>query len=1019
MKKILLSITLSVIAAFSIAQQRTEADAAAIAKAFMQNNGYEFNITKSVAPAKVRAKKAGEIVPYYIFNDTQKGGFVIVGGQEAMSDILAYSTEECFDMSDLPPVIEKWLEIYSLCAVTAADEPEKSMAEKKAAAKAFAKSNFSKRQNIEPLLGEIKYNQGEPYNRNCPTLTTSNGSTSKALTGCTQTAQAMLMRYWKHPERPMGYKSYTFTRPDATNQYQTLTVDFDEEEPYDWDNILPRYEGHSYTDEQADAIARLMYHCGVANDADYGLSVTLAAISRQGLIDHFGYADDIVIDSYQYYKETSNGDNLFLASLIDEIGQRRPIIAGGWDTSGASHYYIIDGYDINNLLHFNLGWNGSSNGYYEVVPTPKVPYGYNMYIVRNIHPEGRFTPTSPVRKVVVEAALGDFNEQSTNIKSALSMLDRESKYSESLICIVTADCEEEAENHLEGLNNIQGVLVDRCDTVTGTITTSTVAEAYNTRFNTDAPASIDIDAMFHADNTMKVSVASLFPKDINNADYRYVFVYTEDNVKIGGITYNYFARGTFPDNKGFENSLPANIEGDKEYIFEEVIPLPLEIGNINNVTLTAMMIDAKSGAIVNANTLDLKQVNEWRKKQMPAFFKDGKVVSSGTTVETYDFDTERKRMYVPVQINTPLYEPMEIELTAEVDELGKNAEVQLGETAGATSVIYSLAPHTVDSTMTLYLNITDEFKSSNSSVKLIVNYQNKVITEQTVKFNFIETAKDPEAFTVRVAGTLEELIPEEMADTLTTLTVTGRLCGQDFAFIRNSATIKTIDLSGASIVKGPGVYYSNLTTTDNIIGVRMFHKVVAERVVLPETATKIDNYAFYQSTNITDVVIGKNVKTIGNYAFGGCKALDRITIPASVESIGRYALKDCPLKYFICESETPFTLSTNPFDSGALANITLVVPTEAAIETYKATNVWSTFGNIISYEKYLTNISPATEDIAIAVKNGSVKIDAETEVAIYTITGKLVAKGKGGEYTLPAGCYIVKAGNKAMKVRVD
>ena len=70
------------VAIFATAQQRSQADAAAIAKAFMQSNGYDFSITKSTTPAKVRAKKAGEIVPYYIFNDTQKGGFVIVGGHQ-------------------------------------------------------------------------------------------------------------------------------------------------------------------------------------------------------------------------------------------------------------------------------------------------------------------------------------------------------------------------------------------------------------------------------------------------------------------------------------------------------------------------------------------------------------------------------------------------------------------------------------------------------------------------------------------------------------------------------------------------------------------------------------------------------------------------------------------------------------------------------------------------------------------------------------------------------------------------
>ena len=46
-----------------------------------------------------------------------------------------------------------------------------------------------------------------------------------------------------------------------------------------------------------------MYHCGVANDAEYGLSVTNAAINYNGMVKYFGYSSDIVVDSYLYYKE--------------------------------------------------------------------------------------------------------------------------------------------------------------------------------------------------------------------------------------------------------------------------------------------------------------------------------------------------------------------------------------------------------------------------------------------------------------------------------------------------------------------------------------------------------------------------------------------------------------------------------------------------------------------------------------------------------------------------------------------
>lgn len=997
MKKLLLSIALLSTAIFSIAQQRTEAEAAEIAKAFMQNNGYSFNITKSMAPAKMRAKKAGEIVPYYIFNDTQKGGFVIVGGQEAMSDILAYSNEDCFDPTNIPPAAAGWLEVYTQCAITAADNPEKSMAEKKAAAKAFAKSNFSQRQNVEPLLGEIKYNQGAPYNIACPMLETSYGGKSHALTGCTQTAQAMIMRYWKYPNRPRGYKAYTSYRPDVSGQYVNLEVNFDDAEPYDWDNILPRYEGHSYTEEQANAIAILMYHCGVANDAEYGISITNAAISHQGFVDYFGYASDIVIDSYTYYKNKANGDNEFRASLINEISQRRPILAGGWNAEyNGGHYYVIDGYDINNLLHFNLGWNGSSNGYYEVVPVPQVPYGYNMYVCRHIHPEGRLTPTSPVRKVVIEAGLGQFNEQSANIISTLKSLNSDSKYGESLICITTANNEKEAVNYLEGLNSIQGILIDRNDTVTSKISTSSVEQVYKKRINTDAPANIDIDAVFTAEDSIKVSVASLFSNSIENANYRYQFVYTEDNVKIDGTTYNSIARGAYPNSKGYENSVPAKVEEDKEYIFEQVIPIPTTINDINATTLIALMIDATSGEVVNANTLDLKQINTWRQKQMPSFYNNGKLLASGTTIETSSYDDKNKRMYFPVKLNNPLHEPMEIELIAEDIDLGENVEVQLGENAGETAVVYNLAPLAVDSTMILYLNINNEYISSESTIKLSVIYNDKVVTEQIVDFKFIETIEGVNSFTVRTAGTLKELVPETSIDTITTITIAGFLSGRDMAFLRENITADIIDLSRANIVNSSEIYYGTNTTEKDIVGTRMFFKVNASKITLPETVTKINTYAFYNSTNLKNVIIGENVTFIGNYAFKGC-----------------------PLECVICKRETPATISTNVFDNGIPANATLVVPTEAAVEIYKNTNIWKKFGNIISYDRYITNISTIAENAAISVKDGRIIVSDDTEVAIYTIAGKLMAKGNNGEYTLPTGTYIVKIGNKAIKVSIS
>jgi hypothetical protein len=185
--------------------------------------------------------------------------------------------------------------------------------------------------------------------------------------------------------------------------------------------------------------------------------------------------------------------------------------------------------------------------------------------------------------------------------------------------------------------------------------------------------------------------------------------------------------------------------------------------------------------------------------------------------------------------------------------------------------------------MMLFLNISDEYKSSKSSIKLTVSYKGKSIATQTVNFDFIESIEGINAFTIRTAGSLGELVPASIIDTLTTISVGGRLSGKDIAFLRDSLSAKVIDLSRASIVAGPDAYYNDYTAENDIIGIRMFIKATTEQIILPATAKKIDNYAFHQCASLTNVVIGENVTAISNYAFNGCKSLAKVRIPASVQ----------------------------------------------------------------------------------------------------------------------------------------
>ena len=1024
MKKFLLSLVLLAAAIIpASAQQRTEAEAQAIAKAFMQNNGYDFEITKSAKINKMRSEKVGDITPYYIFNDTRKGGYVIVGGQEAMSDILAYSNDECFDTEDTPPAAAEMLEAYAQVAKYAAEHPEESMAEKKAAAQAFKASGFARRKSVAPLLGEIKFNQGDPYNRQCPTLDRmKNGKKEigKAVVGCSATAFGMILRYWKYPAHSTGSKEYTFNYDytETESKSMTLSVNFDSVGDYDWDNILPTYRsGITYTDKEAAAVAKLLFHCGVALGAGYGLGGTGASTDGNKYATYFGFDKNIGSITCKNY--LSDPPTL-RAMLADELSQGRPLLGKGSNDPSKynGHAYVCDGFDMNGLFHFNLGWDGSSNGYFEVAPVPTSAYGHQMTVYTNVHPKGRLTPQEPVRRVIMEMGYGDWNAKSKTMISAIKTLDTDKLYGESMIVLATADTEEAAENHLPGLSQVEGILFDRCDTFTGTMSQKKIIEAYKGRFNTPSPATIDIDAAYASDSTMAVTVYTEFYKAYTNANFRMAFAYTEDNVKIEGVTYNSIVRGMYPNKDGFDNCLPANIEYDIQYIYENEIPIPASVSNTGNTTLVVMLIDANTGVIVNANTIDLKQIDTWRANQKPSFFSEGKLLGESSSATVYKFDEEKNRMAFPVRIDNPLYEKMPVEVVAEAVELAEKAEIQLGETASVTTQSYKLAANCVDSVMMLYLNIGDKYNDSESTIKLTLKYKEETIAEQTVKFEFYKSVPGFNSYTVRQTGTLFEMISDAAQDSLSIITLGGRLCGNDIIYLRDSLKLKTIDMSQAKIVAGPGEYYGDYLTEDNIVGTRLFAGMKANTIILPSEVTTISNYAFYQNTKMSKVVLGNSLKSISNYAFSGCEALERITIPASVTEIGRQAFKGCPFVCVICEGETPANAGSKAFDTDAIAKATLVVPNEAAVEAYKAASVWKNFGTIISYDQYLTSIAPATEDAAVTVKDGKIVVAEDAEVTIYTFAGKLVAKGNGGEYALPAGSYIVKVGNKAVKVKM-
>ena len=62
---------------------------------------------------------------------------------------------------------------------------------------------------------------------------------------------------------------------------------------------------------------------------------------------------------------------------------------------------------------------------------------------------------------------------------------------------------------------------------------------------------------------------------------------------------------------------------------------------------------------------------------------------------------------------------------------------------------------------------------------------------------------------------------------------------------------------------------------------------------IPDSVTKIGDYAFRECSSLTSVTIPDSVTTIGERAFSGCSSLTSVTIPDSVTTIGEGAFSSC------------------------------------------------------------------------------------------------------------------------------
>ena len=283
---------------------------------------------------------------FYVFNKGIKDGFIIVAADDCvLTEVLGYCNYGEYDNNNLPTNFKWWIDQYQ----REIDYAIKNRLSTTSTIQPFATS-------VSPLLVNIAWNQGDPYNLLCPTLTNASGETERTVTGCVATATAQVMRYYKWPAKGTGSNSYTWEKGG-----KTLSVDFSKS-TYDWDNMIETYNSNSSTIEK-NAVAKLMYDCGVSCNMEYNLSSAGGSAASaydqvEGLYNYFGYDLGMEHLTRDYYKLTD-----WNSIIKNEIDNSRPILYRGTG-SGGGHAFIIDGYNASGYFHFNWGWGGSSDGYF-------------------------------------------------------------------------------------------------------------------------------------------------------------------------------------------------------------------------------------------------------------------------------------------------------------------------------------------------------------------------------------------------------------------------------------------------------------------------------------------------------------------------------------------------------------------------------------------------------------------------------------------------------------------------------
>lgn len=270
-----------------------------------------------------------------------KGRFALMAADDRWPEVLAYGSCPAGNTAAVPTFLTPWLQLYDrryksglATAAEAYDGPV-----------------------VAPLLSAVRH-QLAPYNNLCPYYTFDDGTVSpeRCVVGCVATALEEVISF----HRPVvtlqdTLAGWTTAHYDIPTVYAGATVDTRlVRDNYD----IPG----TYTEAEAEAVARLSLWLGMAVKMNWGPASSGASLHRaeEPLRRAFGFPYVHYADSYKY--TTTD----WLRMLRGEIQAGRPVCYAGSAMRLNGHAFVLDGLDADGLFHVNWGVDGDYDGYFRL-----------------------------------------------------------------------------------------------------------------------------------------------------------------------------------------------------------------------------------------------------------------------------------------------------------------------------------------------------------------------------------------------------------------------------------------------------------------------------------------------------------------------------------------------------------------------------------------------------------------------------------------------------------------------------